>query len=182
MNLVEFVIGTVSNILISSGRSIGGIVPDVTVEEVGRDTTFVTNHPVETGAAISDHAFMMPVEVEMKVGWSDSTAGFQGYSAIIYQALQGLQKARQPFVVVTGKRLYTNMLIVALEVTTTEQSEYSLMVRVGLREVIIASTSTTSAGTPASPQSTGGTTESGTKQATPLPGGAPIGQGGIGHA
>lgn len=166
-DIVEVVLGTIASILISSGRSIGGLVPDVVIEETNRDTTFVTNHPVERGAAISDHAFMMPVEVEMRVGWSDSSGGFQGYSRAVYAALQSLQAARQPFTVVTGKRIYRNMLIVALEVSTNETSEYSLMARVGLREIIIVDTQTVSTGsaaTQASPQSTASPTNAGTKQ------------------
>lgn len=171
MNIVEAVVGTIENILISSGRSIGGIMPDITIEEIGRDTTFITNHPVERGAAISDHAFMMPVEVEMRVAWSDSSGGWQGYSATIYEALQALQQAREPFEVVTGKRLYENMLISALEVTTNKESEYALVARVALREVIIVDTQTAggapsgmSNGNQASPQGTAGVTSRGTVQ------------------
>lgn len=166
-DIVEVIVGTVANILISSGRSIGGIRPDVTIEEVSRDTTFITNHPVERGAAISDHAFMMPFEVEMRVAWSDSRAGFQGYSRAVYSALQALQQRREPFFVVTGKRLYRNMLIAALEVSTNQASEYSLLVRVGLREVIIVGTQTTSLGDPskqASPQATSAPVDTGAKQ------------------
>ncbi len=168
VDIVEAVIGTVSSLLLTSGRSIGGIVPDVVVEEIGRDTTFVTNHPVERGAAISDHAFMMPVEVEMRCAWSDSTAGFQGYSELIYGALQSLQAAREPFTVLTGKRLYTNMLIVGLEVTTAAATEYALFVRVLLREVIITNTQMTSVGgssaTQSDPKRSSSTSNSGTKQ------------------
>lgn len=166
-NIVEAVVDTIENILISSGRSIGGIEPDVTVEEVSRDTTFITNHPVERGATISDHAFMMPVEVEMRVGWSDSSGGWQGYSQTIYDALQARQQAREPFEVVTGKRFYENMLISALEVSNTQETEYALMVRVALREVIIVDTQTvsaTSSSSQSSPQATSGVSSAGTKQ------------------
>lgn len=167
-NIVEAVLDTIGSILVSSGRSIGGIEPDVTVEETGRDTTFITNHPVERGATISDHAFMMPAEVEMRVGWSDSTGGFQGYSQAVYEALLSLQAARQPFEVATGKRLYQNMLISALEVTTTQESAYALMARIALREVIIVDTQTVSAGGAAAKQAdparTSGVTSSGAKQ------------------
>lgn len=168
VDIVEAVLGTIGSILVSTGSSIGGVIPDIVVEEVNRDTTFITNHPVERGAAISDHAFMMPVEVEMRCGWSDSSGGYQGYSNAIYQALQKLQIARQPFTVVTQRRLYQNMLIGGLEVTTSAATAYALLVRVFLREVIIVSTQTTStggtAGTQADPKRTSSTTNAGTKQ------------------
>lgn len=166
-NIVEAILDTVGSILVSSGRSIGGIEPDVTIEEISRDTTFITNHPVERGAAISDHAFMMPAEVEVRCGWSDSSGGWQGYSAAVYEDLRALQQAREPFEAVTGKRVYDNMLIAALEVSTTQESEYALMVRVALREVIIVDTQTTSANpasTQADPSRTSGVTSSGAKQ------------------
>ena len=167
VDIVEAVVGTVSQILIGSGRSIGGIVPQIVLEEVARDSLFITNHPVEKGAAISDHAFMMPVEVEMRCAWSDS-GNYQGYSRAINAALKAKQASRQPFTAVTGKRTYRNMLIQGLEVTTAAGSEYALFVRVLLREVIIVSTSTTSAAGGASSQAdparTSSSTQTGTKQ------------------
>eukprot|EP01037_Dinobryon_pediforme_P020632 gene20632-21306_t len=113
---------------------------------------------------------MMPVEVEMRVGWSDSTGGFEGYSVTVYEALQALQQARQPFEVATGKRLYTDMLIASLEVSTNASAEYALMARVVLREVIIVGTQTTSTGiasdpaNQAEPQTTAPPVSAGTQQ------------------
>lgn len=168
VDIVEAVTGTVSQILVGSRRSIGGIIPDVVVEEISRDTLFITNHPVERGAAISDHAFKMPVEVEMRCGWSDS-GNFQGYSRAINAALLALQNQRQPFTANTGKRTYSNMLIAGLEVSTSAGSEYALFVRVLLREVIIVGTTTVAAGSgsQANPARTGGVTNGGTRQAAP---------------
>ncbi|MFG1302182.1 hypothetical protein V5F49_20555 [Xanthobacter sp. V3C-3] len=170
VDIVEAVTGTVSQILVGSGRSIGGIRPQVVVEETARDSLFITNHPVEKGAAISDHAFKLPAECEMRCAWSDS-GNYQGYSRAIYSALQSLQSKRQPFTVTTGKRTYRNMLIAGIEITTSAATEYALFVRVLLREVIIVSTSTvstgSSAGTRADPARTGGTTDGGQRQPVP---------------
>lgn len=132
-------------LIFSPTRLIGFIIPDVVVEEVHRDQLVITDHPVEQGAAISDHAFKMPSEIEMRCGWSNSTAGTTGYVQAVYQELLALQQMRQPFSVFTGKRSYSNMLIRSLEVVTDEHSENALMVTVGLREIIIVSTTTTSA-------------------------------------
>ncbi|WP_448952125.1 phage baseplate protein [Labrys neptuniae] len=126
-----------------SFRMIGFIMPDVTVEENHHDELVITDHPVETGAMISDHAFKRPVEVEMRCGWSNSTVGFVGYVQLVYEALQALQNSRIPFDVFTGKRVYSNMLIRSLSITTDPTSEYALLVTAGLREVIITSTETT---------------------------------------
>ena len=60
-----------------------------------------------------------------------------------YQELLNLQSSRVPLDVVTGKRIYTNMLIRALEVTTDRTSENILSAVLTLREVIITSITTT---------------------------------------
>jgi len=167
-DIVEAVLGTVSEILVGTGRSIGGIQPQIVVEEVTNDALFITNHPVERGAAVSDHAFALPKEVEMRCGWSDS-GNYQGYSRSINAALLALQARREPFSVTTGKRSYRNMLIAGIQVSTSAATEFSLFVRVLLREVIIVSTTTVAAGagTQANPARTGGVTNGGQRQATP---------------
>ena len=128
-------------LITTASRSIGMIIPNVTLEEAHTDVLRVTDHPVEVGAAISDHAFKMPCEVVMQVGWSDSTGDYEGYSASIYSELLSLQALREPFDVSTGKRLYQNMLIGLLHMKNTEETEHALICTVGMREVLITSTS-----------------------------------------
>lgn len=153
--------------LISGGeRSFDTFFPDVVIREVGRDELVITSHPVERGAAISDHAFVQPVEIEMVCGWSDSTAGYVGASRQVYEDLIALQKEREPFEVTTGKRIYENMLLASVMQQTDEKSENVLLVTARFREVIIVSTETTSAPNSAqeSPNKTGSTAKGGTKQ------------------
>lgn len=121
-------------------RAIGAIIPDVTIEETGVDQLRVTDHPVEVGASVSDHAFKAPCERIMRVGWSDASGGFEGYSAMVYSQLLQLQASREPMTVYTGKRLYQNMLISLLSETTDETTEHALIATVGMREVIITDT------------------------------------------
>ncbi|MRE62509.1 hypothetical protein GIJ21_09015 [Klebsiella quasipneumoniae] len=130
------------------------IVPSVVISEKHNDTLEITEHPVEVGAAISDHAYRRPSEVVMQVGFAgggslldllDTTS--YGISAglspkEVYQNLLDLQNSRVPFDVVTGKRVYSNMLIRAMEVTTDRTSENVLSVVLTLREVIMTSTTT----------------------------------------
>lgn len=61
----------------------------------------------------------------------------------VYQNLLDLQSTRVPFDVVTGKRIYSNMLLRGLEVETDSTTENVLSAVVTLREVIITSTTTT---------------------------------------
>lgn len=155
-------------LILTRPRMIGTVFPDIVVREINRDDLLVTDHPVETGAAISDHAFLRPKEVEMVCGWSNSTGGFSGYIDLAYAQLRALQAEREPFLVITGKRVYRNMLMASLQVTTDERTENVLMVQCRLREVIITNTQQTAipASAQANPQSTQSTASIGQVQAT----------------
>lgn len=152
-----------------SSRAVGTVIPDVVVREVHRDELIITQHPVEKGATITDHAFKRPSECEMFCGFSNSAAGYEGYTRDVYQRLLALQNTRRPFTAYTGKRAYRNMLIRGLSVETDPSSENTLMVVVGLQEIILVSTQTTGTGTAtagagdnqASPATTGTTTNIG---------------------
>lgn len=141
-----------STLFQQQSRRIGLIVPSVVISEKHDDSLEITEHPVEVGAAISDHAYRRPSEVVMQVGFAGGgslldlldTTSF-GLSAglslrEVYQNLLDLQNSRVPFDVVTGKRLYSNMLIRAIEVTTERSTENVLSAVLTLREVIITST------------------------------------------
>lgn len=151
------------------------------------DQLSVTEHPVEFGAPVSDHAFRRPAEITMKCGWSNSSsfkiAGFavpfisQGlvssalslggtdYVTEVYETLLKLQRSLEPFSVTAGKRSYKNMLMESLAVTTDGTSENALMVVTRMREVIIV-TAVTRASPPAAQQAQPGTTQ-GTTQGGP---------------
>ena len=131
-------------------RRIGILVPSVVVTETHSDVLEITEYPVEMGAAMADHAYKKPAGLVMTVGFagggalldfaSGATAtGVTGLSPQqIYQQLLDLQSDRLPFDVVTGKRLYANMLIGSLEVTTNQQTENVLSAVITLREVLIS--------------------------------------------
>ncbi|WP_288074678.1 phage baseplate protein [Pseudomonas sp.] len=184
-------------ITISPKRHIGGIEAMATLEERSLDELQITEHPVELGANITDHAFKKPAEVVIRCGWSNSSlsgllGGIKGlvtalsggdafgsdYVSGIYNQLLALQESRVPFDVSTGKRLYRNMLLRSLAVTTDPQSEYALMVTAVCREIIIVQTRATTLpprDAQANPQATGETSNAGSKQpaiAYPAPGGS----------
>lgn len=133
-------------------RRVGLIVPDVVVSEKHQDALEITEHPVEIGAPVADHAFKRPSEVTMEMGFSGggSLLDLLDTSAIgislgtspkeTYQQILDLQESRIPFDVTTGKRQYNNMLIRAIDVTTDRTSENVLMCVLTLRQVIITQT------------------------------------------
>lgn len=133
-------------------RKIGLLVPSVIISEKHQDALEITEHPVEVGAAVNDHAYKRAAEVTMEVGFAGggSLLDFVDTSTIglslgkspeeVYQELRDLQESRQPFDVITGKRKYSNMLIRGIEVTTDKTSENVLMCVLTLREVIMSQT------------------------------------------
>lgn len=133
-------------------RKIGIFVPDVVVSEKHVDTLEITEHPVETGAPINDHAYKRASEVTIECGFAGggSILDFVDVSGIglgvglspkeVYQQLLDLQTSRVPFDVVTGKRTYNNMLIRAIEVTTERATENVLSCVLTLREALITQT------------------------------------------
>lgn len=174
-----------STLLRLQSRKIGIIVPDVVVSEKHSDTLEITEHPVETGAAISDHAYKRPSEVVMEVGFAGGGSLLDFASSLTstsllgmspretYQKLLDIQSGRVPFDVVTGKRIYKNMLIRTLEVNTDKATENVLSAVISLREVIITSTQTVQVADKADMKEgteTSKTEDAGTKNPNPIPG------------
>lgn len=126
-------------------RSIGGFIADVTVAEIADDELEITDIPVESGAAITDHAYKRPARLIIRAGWSDSSAQAGGnpvYDQQVYRAFLQLQASLDPFQVITGKRIYNNMLARRVSQTTDEATENALMMTVECREIILVTTST----------------------------------------
>lgn len=188
------------------------LVAHATLEEIHRDDLEITEHPVELGAPVADHAFVRPAEVIIRCAWSDgprSSPGLMGaalgiagvrvpvvgkalgaiatvtaaqsllsgngpgQARAIYGQLIELQRARIPFDVYTGKRVYRNMLFKSLGVTTDAEHENSLLVTAVCKQVIIVSTTTVKVPVNASaqgdPERTSPVSNLGLKQLTPAP-------------
>ena len=93
----------------------------VTIEEVYNDELQITEHPVEKGAEVTDHAFKRQPDVTIKCGWSNAdysalfsgvvsefdkfgTTTQAGYIDAVYSQLLKLQDERRPFDIVTCRR------------------------------------------------------------------------------
>ncbi|EAR0004434.1 phage baseplate protein [Salmonella enterica] len=178
-----------SAIFRQQSRRIGILIPSVVVSEKHSDVLEITEHPVEkptTNSAsgfIADHAYKRPSEVTMECGFAGggSLLDFIDTSSIglsaglspkeTYQNLLRLQSDRLPFDVVTGKRVYRNMLIKTLEVTTDKTSENVLNCILTLREIIMTQTKSISVADKSDMQdgvSTSAVQNSGTKSVTPV--------------
>lgn len=148
-------------------RSIGGFVATVTIDEKGTDELEITQHPVQQGAQISDHAYLKPATLSVQAKWGVETGPLDE----TYKALLALQAAREPIDVVTGKRIYKNMLIQSLGQTNDSENENILSVDFSLQEIIIVNVEVTTVPARekhANSQKTSGTQKSGTKQTKTL--------------
>lgn len=147
-------------------RAVGPFNATITVEENGKDDLEITQHPVQQGASITDHAYVKPSTVSLKVMWNDTDAPL----AETYANLLTLQASREPFDVVTGKRTYRNMLMKALSLTTDALTENVLNINMELQEIILTSLEVVTV--PERPKQkdagkTGKTENAGTKSAQP---------------
>jgi len=173
----EILSRVIGSVLIRSRRGISDLYPDVIVEESHEDALQITEHPVEQGAAISDHAYVKPATVTIRGGVSDSDGSFtldlglggetgERRSVEFYNKLLELQRSREPFGLVTGKRAYKNMLLESLTTVTDPNTEHVLMFAATCREVLIVATRVVSipAGRQAKSGKTQGVKDAGQKQ------------------
>ena len=143
--------------------TVGTIIPNCAVEERHLDRLVVTQHPVEVGAAISDHVYKLPTEVTLRWMWTDAGNG-DGFVKTVYQFLLTVQTSGTVFYLFTGKNSYSNMVMTSLMVTTDKDNENSLSVVAVCQQVIIVSTASVQApaqSAQANPQQTSPTANTG---------------------
>jgi hypothetical protein len=132
-----------------------------------------TDHPVQSGASISDHALILPAKVVMEIGMSDAMdayapgvwTGNPSKSVSAYQTLVALQQGRQPLTVNTRLATYTNMLIELIQTPDTKETRTGLKATITFKQIFNGTVTLT----PVSdrPQTTG-STSIGSKQAMPI--------------
>lgn len=126
--------------LFGTRRKLGSIDLNVVVNESTGDTLTITKQPVQQGASITDHAYKEPTQLTMTILFRDNLTKSLSKT---YKDLLDLQLSRAPFDVITPKRIYKNMLIGALSMTTDKTTENCLAINISLQEVIIVQVSTT---------------------------------------
>jgi hypothetical protein len=111
----------------------------ITVEENSTDDVVGTEHPIDAGAIMSDHIYLRPPRVKLRLGWSnaDPTAAGPSYVRDVYATLQALKNSRQLFTAYTGKRLYNNMFVEHLGVPTTAATEWSMIAEIELKQYLL---------------------------------------------
>lgn len=106
----------------------------------------VTNHPVQSGASVSDHAWVEPETVSLSVGVSDamtdaSAPTDESRSVSAFRKLRELAHARRPLTLVTRLCVYSNMLVESVSCEESTDTMSALRAEITLKRVSMAQVS-----------------------------------------
>jgi hypothetical protein len=140
---------------VASTKSISTLIVSKTYGNVFFDAVFntdhsahmtLTQHPVQAGAAITDHAYPEPEEVVMEIGMSDAAlvvgASAQSRSVVAYQGLLLLMEKREPFTLITRLRTYENMMITSISAPDDYTTMNALRATIIMQKINIVTLST----------------------------------------
>lgn len=148
---------------------IDAITLDASIKETHKSTVEITEHPVEDGAVISDHARTKPAEITIEgmisntpvtrdqetriienagvqietTSVQDAILGAPGYAEQIFAQLETLRDTHKLMDVTTGVKSYTNMGIVSLEIPRDAKSGDAIFFSISLKEVRLVKNQTT---------------------------------------
>lgn len=142
-------------------RSIGGVFVDVVISEEHESSMTIAEHPVERGAKISDHAWRERRRVTLE-GVVEQTRSISAYEQLL-----AVQEEAEPFSLVTGLKVYENMLIERITVTRDKDHARVLKFEAECSEVKIVSTESRAGGGSSSEDKAQGTTKRGQVAARP---------------
>ena len=103
-----------------------------------------TTYPIESGASLTDHAVRRPDKLKLE-GWvsdllpSDTARRNLSLAAraeVAWTEINRLMNARQPLTVVTGLKVYRNMLITKASAPVSSSTGYGLRFTLELEEVL----------------------------------------------
>lgn len=105
----------------------------------------LTEHPVQSGAPISDHAYVRPKTLTIEVGMTDAVkGGSAGRSASAFKMFMELLSLREPLRVVTRLKTYDNMVITSVSAPDDKSTMNALKAVITFKEVIMADVLTVS--------------------------------------
>lgn len=104
----------------------------------------ITQHPVQSGAAVADHAFLEPDEVVLDVGMTDVATSLdtiagsaKNRSVVAYEMLRSLAQAREPLDLTTRLFSYKNMMITSIAVDDDFHTMHALRASISLQQIRI---------------------------------------------
>lgn len=110
----------------------------------------ITSHPVQWGAAITDHSYQEPASVSLQIGMSDVMDSFESNqyasasiskSVNAYRMFVDLQKKGTPVILNTKLQRYANMIIRSITTSDDSTTTHSLRATISFQEILIGETS-----------------------------------------
>lgn len=105
----------------------------------------VTQHPVQSGSSVADHAFMEPDEVSIEIGMTDVAAiasGGASRSVNAYAQLRSIMELREPVTLVTRLKVYRNMLITSMSAPEDYKTMHALRAAIYFQNINMVNVST----------------------------------------
>lgn len=105
----------------------------------------VTQHPVQSGASISDHAFMEPDEVNIEIGMTDVAAGASdgsSRSVNAYTQLRAIMELREPVTLITRLKTYSDMIVTSMSAPDDVKTMHALRASIYFQKINIVNVST----------------------------------------
>lgn len=118
--------------IIALNRTVGPVKLDCVISESLTTALSLTTNPIESGADVTDHAFIEPKKVTLEIGDGDAAGTFN--------ALVRFQESRIPFTLVTGLTVIPNMMVKQFNVDRDSQFSTILKGSIDLQEIIIVDT------------------------------------------
>ena len=131
-------------------QSLYGYFFDAVIREEHTTTLRKTEHPIQTGANSTDHAFMLPAQLVLEIGMSDAmyelvtgqySGTYETKSVAAYNALVALQESREPLTVTTRLKRYENMLIEQIHTPDDISTYYGLRATITMSQLITSEVS-----------------------------------------
>lgn len=128
----------------AKGPTIGGIQVDVSVREIHTQTAEVSEHPVETGSDVADHKRTHPAQLSMEGVLSNLPTNLADRitldktAQVRYRELIDLFELSETFQIVTGLRVYDNMIATRFGVERNQDTGEIVRFVADFRELVFA--------------------------------------------
>lgn len=156
------------NLIVRKKRQIGGITIDGIISENTNRSMRLTNNPLEDGSNVADHIITDPLTYTLEGVITDTPLGLEGFtetvtgvvdtasgifgasdasgqtrSQQIYAQLVALMEEKQLLTVQTSIRLYDDLVMESIIVTTDKDKRRAIFFTAGFKQAIVVKSSFT---------------------------------------
>lgn len=127
---------TITTMIVSP--TFGRFVFDAVFHTDHQSNVTVTQHPVQVGAPVSDHAYQEPDEVTLEIGMSDAMVGVgNNHSVNAYNTLRAIQSKREPIKLITRLWTYSNMILTSISAPDDQTTMFGMKATICFQSIAI---------------------------------------------